>query len=237
MNSGTDVRLGGSVAVSGNAYLYESSSMAVSGNAMFNGTVYKDSAATFSGTGVTVVMMSSADLSLRGSILELSRAADALMPTQALDAANPMAVDLSHGATYMADPNAKVNVISARHLSLGSNDSIQLMGASSSIFVIKVSGMANFGSGIVLQGVVPKNVLIHVTSAHSIDSVNIGGTSGISGTFLALDRPLNFTGQGSFHGALISGASGSRSINIGGNSGGSITEFVGMAFCTTTTTK
>lgn len=232
LNSGSDVKFNGSVTVNGNAFLYQGAVMNLLGNVTFNGTVFHDLYSSVSSKNpVNSQLMGSTELALRDTIYQLASAAKSLASTQALDPANPQALDLTQGASFAADPGVKVNVISARDVALGSGASITFIGDASSVFVLKVSGVASFGSGISLIGALPKNVLVFLDSTDSQAAVSIGGNSGVSGTFLSLDRVIGFSGQGSFKGAIISGARTSPAISVGGSGGGTITEFQADAFC------
>jgi hypothetical protein len=163
----------------------------------------------------------------------LAAAADELTATQPVDPSDAMAMDLAASANYVADPSVQVNVIAGRNVVLGSGQKLTFTGDANSLFVLKISGDARFGDGIALNGVTASHLLIYATAANSSAAVSVGGQSGISGTFLSLDRQLTFSGQGNFRGALISGASLAPAISITGNGGGVATEFVGDAFCST----
>lgn len=228
------MKIGGTVNITGNAFLYEGASATLSGSLTYNGKIFVDSyssAVQKGGVNVEVASMGEAELAARSTILSLASGADSLSATQPLDPVYPEALDLNRGVVYTADPAVKVNVISARHMDLSSGGVLRLVGDSTSVFLIKVSGIANFGGGIQLSGALPKNVLIYVNSKDSTAGVSIGGTSGVAGTFLSLDRAVSFSGQGVFQGAIISGASASPAISFTGNGGGTVAEIIGDAFC------
>jgi hypothetical protein len=231
LNLGSDVKLNGTVDVTGNAYLYKGSVMTVGGASTVMGTVYYDANSSVqTNSSVVTAPMSSADLMLRDKILQLAMAADSEAATQPLDPANPTSMSISSSHTYTADSMKEVNVISATDISLGSGQSLTFVGTATSVFILKISGSASFGDGITLNGVAPNHLLVSISNSGS--TITVGGPSGVAGTFLAPDRVLKFSGQGSFKGALISGAVGNPAIGIGGNGGGVASQYEADAFCT-----
>jgi hypothetical protein len=230
------VKFNGTVNVTGDAYLYQGAQMTLVGNSKVNGVLYYDSMSMVVSNSSTALAepMTPAGLMLRDSILKLATAADGEAATQPLDPANPASVNLSTSESYAADPTKMVNVISAQNIMLGSGQSLTFTGGATSVFVLKISGAASFGDGIVLNGVTPNHLLVYITSANSTALVTVGGTSGVEGTFLAPTRALKFSGNGNFTGALISGAVASPAIEVGGNGGGQAGQFDAEGFCTVT---
>jgi hypothetical protein len=239
LNNGTDVKLNGTVDLVGNAYLYAGSVMTLVGNPNVNGILFHDSASSVvkNSSNATDQLMSATDLALRAKIFQLATAAGNEMATQSPDMADPAIRSISSSQVYVADPAKEVNVISAENVSLGSGHSLTFVGDPKSIFIFKISGAASFGDGIELEGVAANHLLIYITNEVSTSGVVVGGSAGVAGTFLAPGRTLKFSGQGSFRGALISGASGSPAITLGGNGGGTAADFEADAFCTKVMTQ
>ena len=214
-------------------YIYQGSEMTLTGATTFNGTIFHDdlSRVVLKSASAPVQPMASSDLILREQLIQLAAVADGLPATQSLDPASPEAVDLMKGAEIYGDPNVRVNVISARHILVPSGQSLSFHGNENTVFVLKISGMAEFGNGIALSGVLPSHVLIYVGASDSSAPVSIGGSSGVAGTFLSLQRSFNFSGQGSFRGAVISGSSSAPAISLGGNGAGLVADFEADPFC------
>jgi hypothetical protein len=231
INNGTNVKFNGDVNITGDTYLYQGAMLSVSGNPTISGTTYADATSVTTNPVGSTVLMNAAQLALRGSILDLATAAAGLTATQPLDPASPASTNLNRAITYNADPTKTLNVVVATDIMLASGQSITFNGGANATFALVISGDAAFGDGIVLTGGMTANHLLVYLGNGSSSLVAVGGTAGVAGTFLAPTRSLKFSGNGSFTGALISGAPASPAIEVSGNGGGQAGMFQADGFC------
>jgi hypothetical protein len=228
LNNQSDVKFAGTPRIVGDSFIYNGSIMTITGSTEYVGTVHFDASSTLvlkGGGRADRLSMTDTELKLREDIFVLAKSMETLNPTQRTDL-----TDLSISTQFVADPALKMNVVSLRNLDLASGSSLTISGTSSSVFVLKISGTAAFGDGIILDGVLPSHVLIFFSDTNSTAAVSIGSTVG--GTFMSLTRSVRFSGQGTFKGAIISGSCDSPAISVGGNGGGTATaDFTADGFC------
>ena len=196
--NGSKVTISGPSSVSGSVCIGPNGKLEMGGTTFVTGKIELASGATF----------------MNGTNVDLSSQINAANAA----AANAAALCSSYSGTVSGTitGNAGTNVRCLQTLSLGGGSVLTLTGPAGAKFVINVSGNFALGGGskiVVSGGLQPKDVLINVVGTGQ--DVNIGGSSVLQGTLIALNRNIN-NSPGFITGQIVSG----KNINI--SSGGQV---------------
>ncbi len=202
------------VHLSGNSYIEGSltlstgeASLKASGRALIDGNLVRaqESKTKFSGkAGVAGAEVLGDYSSLLLSAEQTSAQISAMTPTQSFKRVNDSLEILGSGG---------VNVIHIDDVHLSGRDVLTLSGSASDVFIIDVLGDVKLSgkSSLLLDGVDPKKVLIHLSGENS--RIHLSGNSEVFASVLTLNGDVHMSGRSVITGGVSAGG---ESIHISG---------------------
>jgi hypothetical protein len=189
------------------------STMTMSGSALINGDVYRQTTATISRSGSAMITGSenssnSINSDLNGGVNSLKTVSNMAAGLTAT-AGSPTSINLGggHTAFYSNNPFAGKYVMNLSNFVMGGGSTLTLNGAAGSAFVLNISGQFNIGGAskiVLMGGLTPSDVLFNVRGSNSTFTIN--GDSIFNGTLLAYNssgaqRTLTISG----HNTVVNG--------------------------------
>jgi hypothetical protein len=207
----SNAALSGNARVDGNIALMSGTNLDIVGNASVGGVVNAASGASVSTSGKAEVSSNvGVNLdSLSNSILVLSESAGRLSENV-----------LNHGidGSQTITGNGSFNVIKVDgDINLSGNDVVTIIGGSNDVFIFNVTGKITVtgNANIVLNGVPPQHVLFN--NIGSGKEIVLSGNGNVAGTFLAVDRGAEVSGNGALNGGVIAGGGVKAKVTVSGN--------------------
>jgi hypothetical protein len=204
--------MSGNGSVVSGVYLMNGAQLSLSGNAQVQGTLFKGTGTNVSKSGnVSIDHVSTADFST------LDQSISSFAATQTALASSVQLSKIDDSTTLNGNGHKNVVLISG-DVNLTGNRALTLSGSPSDVFVINVVGKITVSGNatiVLTGGVLAKNVIFNNIGIGN--EMVLAGNGAISGTFMALQRGVQVSGNGHLNGAVVAGGGINTKITISGN--------------------
>lgn len=193
-------------------YLLEQAKLSLTGNASIQGDLHLGSGCGYTQSGnATVSSVKEEDLgSIYSDLTKFVAEQTALKPTQQYTAIS--------GNTQITG-KGKHNVVQINgDLILSGNNTLTLSGNSSDTFTVNVLGKITVSGNAAIKlagGVTANNVLFN--NLGQGNEIVLSGNGNVAGTFIALKRGAQISGNGVLEGAVVAGGGTNTRVSISGN--------------------